>query len=173
MEVFLHTLSTGNAFTKKNKQMKKIFLMLSIVTAAFAQSVFAQKNTSPILVKYYALKDALVAGDVKIASQSSGELVKALDGADTKLVPSANKKTLVLEAKKIASGTDIEKQRQDFATLSTDVIALLKKSKLTDQPVYTQYCPMKKSSWVSSEKAIKNPYYGSMMLSCGKVTETL
>ncbi|RYF82932.1 MAG: DUF3347 domain-containing protein, partial [Chitinophagaceae bacterium] len=35
------------------------------------------------------------------------------------------------------------------------------------------YCPMKKALWLSNEKAIKNPYYGSAMLTCGKVTETI
>ncbi|MGY4386382.1 hypothetical protein ACVWYN_003435 [Pedobacter sp. UYP24] len=32
---------------------------------------------------------------------------------------------------------------------------------------------MKKSSWLSSEKAVKNPYFGSAMLACGSVQETL
>jgi hypothetical protein len=32
---------------------------------------------------------------------------------------------------------------------------------------------MKKASWLSSEAAIKNPYFGSAMLTCGKVTATL
>lgn len=38
--------------------------------------------------------------------------------------------------------------------------------------VYYQYCPMKKAYWLSMEKEIKNPYYGSSMLTCGKVIET-
>ncbi|RYF85874.1 MAG: DUF3347 domain-containing protein, partial [Chitinophagaceae bacterium] len=45
--------------------------------------------------------------------------------------------------------------------------------KLSDKPVYVQYCPMKKATWLSSEKQIRNPYYGSSMLTCGEVTETL
>jgi len=32
---------------------------------------------------------------------------------------------------------------------------------------------MKKAVWLSNEKAIKNPYYGSQMLTCGKVVETI
>jgi len=32
---------------------------------------------------------------------------------------------------------------------------------------------MKKSSWLSNDTSIKNPYYGSSMLTCGKVTGTL
>jgi hypothetical protein len=31
---------------------------------------------------------------------------------------------------------------------------------------------MKKASWLSSEKTIKNPYFGSAMLSCGELTNT-
>jgi hypothetical protein len=32
---------------------------------------------------------------------------------------------------------------------------------------------MKKSYWLSADEAIKNPYYGNMMLTCGKVSETI
>jgi hypothetical protein len=49
---------------------------------------------------------------------------------------------------------------------------LVKPSDKVNQPVYYQYCPMKKAYWLSKEKDIKNPYYGSSMLTCGKVAET-
>jgi len=45
--------------------------------------------------------------------------------------------------------------------------------KLSDAPLYQQYCPMKKSYWLSKDAAIKNPYYGKQMLTCGKVSDTL
>jgi hypothetical protein len=32
---------------------------------------------------------------------------------------------------------------------------------------------MKKATWLSETNAIKNPYYGKQMLTCGKTTETL
>jgi hypothetical protein len=50
---------------------------------------------------------------------------------------------------------------------------LAKAVKLSVQPVYQDYCPMKKAYWLSSEAAIKNPYYGSQMLSCGKINDTI
>ena len=44
-------------------------------------------------------------------------------------------------------------------------------------PVYVQFCPMANggegANWVSKEKAVKNPFYGSQMLTCGKVVETI
>ena len=46
-----------------------------------------------------------------------------------------------------------------------------------ETPVYYQFCPMandgKGANWLSKENAVKNPYYGSMMLSCGKTVETI
>jgi DNA-binding transcriptional regulator WhiA len=68
---------------------------------------------------------------------------------------------------------DLKKQREYFASFSTNMIAVAKAVKLSDKPVYHAYCPMKKASWLSSEKAIKNPYYGSSMLTCGEVTGTI
>jgi hypothetical protein len=32
---------------------------------------------------------------------------------------------------------------------------------------------MKKAYWLSGDKVIKNPYFGSAMLTCGTITETL
>jgi hypothetical protein len=51
--------------------------------------------------------------------------------------------------------------------------SLAKSVKLTTEPIYQAYCPMKKANWLSNDKAIKNPYYGSAMLTCGKVVETI
>jgi hypothetical protein len=53
------------------------------------------------------------------------------------------------------------------------MIVLAKAVKLSSDPIYEAYCPMKKASWLSSEKVIKNPYYGSAMLTCGSVRDTL
>ena len=44
--------------------------------------------------------------------------------------------------------------------------------------VYYQHCPMynqKKggADWLSLDKAIKNPYLGSKMLTCGSIAQTL
>jgi hypothetical protein len=39
--------------------------------------------------------------------------------------------------------------------------------------LYYDYCPMAKSYWYSTEKAIKNPYFGSKMLTCGEVKQTI
>ena len=80
---------------------------------------------------------------------------------------------LAMDARHISEVTNISHQREHFASLSTNMFALAKVLPLSDQPVYQEYCPMKKTYWLSSEAAIKNPYFGSTMLTCGTVTATL
>ena len=71
---------------------------------------------------------------------------------------------------------DVGHQRDHFTTLSKNMYDLIKVSK-TETPIYYQNCPMfndgKGANWLSKENVIKNPYYGSQMLSCGKTVETI
>ena len=156
--------------------MKKIFLLVAILATAFAQTGFAQGkvsgNGASLLSSYYNVKEALVAGNATLAASKASELVKAVAVSDEKTVSKAAKKNLLKHAGSIASSKDLDSQRESFSAVSDDVIAVAKTAKLSDSPVYQMYCPMKKGSWLSSEKAVKNPYYGSAMLDCGSIVET-
>ncbi|MBN8717961.1 MAG: DUF3347 domain-containing protein [Sediminibacterium magnilacihabitans] len=131
------------------------------------------KNVSQLLTLYFSIKDALVADNANAASAQAAEFVKTANSIDYKVISEGNINALLKDAGRISETKDIKQQRNLFANLSTNMAALAKAVKLTDQPVYQQYCPMKKAYWLSSEQAIKNPYFGSSMLTCGKVTETL
>lgn len=155
--------------------MKKLLFMVAFFATAFVQHSFAQDDLkqSQLLGLYYNIKDALVAGNANTASSKADEFAKALHGIDEKIIPAASLDALLKGAGQISSTKDIKLQREQFTDFSADMIAVAKTVKLTAQPVYAAYCPMKKAYWLSSEKAIKNPYYGNAMLTCGKVTETL
>ncbi len=66
--------------------------------------------------------------------------------------------------------------RVNFKSLSKDMFEVIKVSN-SETPVYYQFCPMadsgKGANWLSLRENIKNPYYGSQMLSCGKTVETI
>lgn len=181
--------------------MKKLFLLATIVSyatiAAFAQhdhSSHEQQNTtsnsdttskatvidgntkqqfSQLLSSYLNIKNALVAGDANSASTNADQFLRTVNTIDFKVIPEGNVHILSNDAGKISATKDLKKQRDYFATLSSNVASVAKAFKLSDKPLYVQYCPMKKASWLSSEKQIRNPYYGSSMLTCGEVTETL
>ncbi|NIM35588.1 MAG: DUF3347 domain-containing protein [Hydrotalea flava] len=157
--------------------MKKIFLMLALLATAFTQKSFAQDSTktqpTQLLNAYYKLKDALVSSNATLAAANAGELVKAINGTDKQTVNDDARSSLLKDANTISQSKDIKLQREEFATLSNNMFELAKTVKLSAEPVYQQYCPMKKASWLSSDKAIKNPYYGNAMLTCGSVKTTL
>lgn len=158
--------------------MKKILLAVTFFVTAFAQNSFAQDSANrsqapQLLSLYYNIKDALVAGNANAAASDAQSFVKASNGIDYKLISQDNINTLVKDGTAISQTKDLKEQRMHFADLSTNMLAVAKAVKLTDQPVYEAFCPMKKAYWLSSDKTIKNPYFGSAMLTCGKVVETI
>ena len=158
--------------------MKKSILVIALLATVFAQKTFAQDSTqqhqlSQLLTQYYNIKDALVAGNGNLASAKAEEFIKTANSIDYKVISEGNINALLKDATPISETKDIKVQRELFSNLSNNMAALAKSVKLTTEPIYQAYCPMKKANWLSNDKAIKNPYYGSAMLTCGKVVETI
>lgn len=150
-------------------------VLFATATTYTAQAQDAAENIrlSQIIQSYFNIKDALVAGNNNTASESATAFIKNLNGISFKLISEGNVNTLLKDAGTIADAKSVDKQRAAFANFSSNLTEIARALKLSDQPVYVQYCPMKKASWLSNEKDIKNPYYGSSMLTCGKVTDTI
>lgn len=158
--------------------MKKTLLIVAFFATAFTHNSFAQTDSratqaSQLLSHYYNIKNALVAGDANTAASNADAFVKTANSVDYKVISEGNISTLVKDAGKISQSKDLKKQREYFANFSSNMITVAKAISLSDQPVYEAYCPMKKAYWLSGEKEIKNPYYGSSMLTCGEVTATI
>jgi len=158
--------------------MKIIILSVALLATSFIQQSFAQDSTqqyqlSQLLDKYYSIKDALVAGNASLASNKANEFITTANMIDYKLISEGNINALLKDATPLSESKDIKAQRAYFANLSNNMATLAKAMKLTNQPIYQAYCPMKKANWLSSDKEIKNPYYGNAMLTCGSVVETI
>jgi len=73
--------------------------------------------------------------------------------------------------------SDIEQLRKAFQAVSATTIEMTNTLKPLDETIYVLHCPMadnnKGADWLSSEKEIKNPYFGSSMLNCGEVTKEI
>ena len=132
---------------------------------------------------YFKLKDALITSDGSTTAAQSSTLLASINAVqmdkldmDVHMVWMKVLTQIKNDTEKIAATKDIKIQRNSFMTLSTDIHSLIKVSKY-EMPVYFQFCPManggKGANWLSKENEIKNPYYGSMMLSCGKTVETI
>ena len=132
---------------------------------------------------YFLVKDALVKTDAASASAKANLLLTTLNDVKMETLKTDEhmawmkvEKELKNYAKNIAGSGSIESQRGFFSSLSESMYVLVKASKPVEK-IYYQNCPMyrdgKGANWLSKENAIKNPYYGSQMLSCGKTVETI
>lgn len=138
-------------------------------TEAEAKTEATVQQTSDALADYMVLKDAFVKSDAAVAKTAATELSKSLtsEKMDTKMIEAANM---------IASSDDLKAQRASFKTITDGMIESLKANELAEG-VFVQYCPMAfdntGANWLSMSEEIRNPYYGDMMLKCGRVEEKL
>ena len=149
------------------------FFIIAFGAKSFAQDSAQTSRLHKLLASYYTIKDAMVAGNNIAASEGAASFVKNINGISYQLISEGNIQALVKNASSIAEVKDIKLQRQLFVNFSSDMTKIAKALKMSSQPVFVQYCPMKKAYWLSNENAIKNPYYGSSMLTCGKLTDTI
>lgn len=158
--------------------MNKMILIVALISTVLSQNSKGQnvKVMSPatdLLTTYYHMSAGLVKGNAVAAGAGAQDFVNALNSINKELIPDSSHVSLLNYGGKIASSSDVKKQREYFAKVSEVMIDLAKATKLTTEPVYKVYCPMKKAAWLSASPAIRNPYYGSAMLTCGKVSETI
>ncbi|WP_207512684.1 DUF3347 domain-containing protein [Longitalea luteola] len=157
-------------------------LSISANTDAFNQS-FTQ-----LLNAYNSLKDALVASDAEKASAAGLALKAAADSlkvneitGDTsgviKETAQAFTGTIAGSAQALAAEKDLKNKRKEFEMIADAMWSLTRTVRYTGQKLYWQYCPMafdnKGAYWMSFEREIKNPYFGSEMLNCGSVEDSL
>jgi hypothetical protein len=157
-------------FSTNNIQAKTIDTTNEVAEASQLQSVYDS---------YFAVKDALIKSDSKLTAAKAATLLTAITAVKMDKLKSNEHtvwmkvvKKLTADAKSISTATDLKKQRETFKSLSKNTYDLIKVSN-PEEPIYKQYCPMADADWLSKEKAVKNPYYGSSMLTCGNVVETI
>lgn len=141
-------------------------------------------SIAPIVKDYLSLKNALISGNDKVAANEGGNLLTTLDKIDMASIPSDKHKTYMEIAADVKEHAEhigdnvgnIAHQREHLVSLSEDLKDLIKLFG-APQTLYQDHCPMfnggKGAIWFSETKEIKNPYYGSKMMDCGSVQETV
>lgn len=138
----------------------------------------------PLLNRYFDLESALAKDDLKNAIQSGRALDSAFKQVNENIFTGPSKALwqrtsdkLKIALKSIDTWSDIKEIRKDFIAISVAMIELAESLKPLPEKIYVQHCPMadsnKGADWLSREKEIFNPYFGSAMLKCGEVKRTI
>ena len=164
------------------KTLKTLALTLVLAFSTILANALPASNNSidKIINAYLDVKNALVNGDGNVVKTKAKDLLTALSAKPDASLTAAQQKILakyqeklLFDSRHMSETTEIDHQREHFASLSKNMYEVVKGVKMNTAPIYEQYCPMKKAYWLSESDQIKNPYFGSKMLTCGKVTETL
>ena len=142
-----------------------------------------ESGVKMIYDQYFRVKDALVKSNSAEASKFAVELLNSISTVNMSALNEKEHETFMKYAdaikkhsQTISSSKDLEKQRNAFGQLSDSMYELMKEIK-PGYEVYLDHCPMyndgKGANWISKEKPIKNPFYGSKMMTCGNVKETI
>jgi len=141
-----------------------------------------------MLKAYYGVKDALFAADTSRASAAALTLAQAADSlqlgqiqGDTSGTIKENAViyagTISGSARGLAGETSLDNKRKEFAMIADALWTLVRIVKYNGEKLYWDYCPMafdnKGAYWVSDDGAIKNPYFGSQMPTCGSIEDSV
>jgi hypothetical protein len=165
------------------KSIKSLFFTLFLLIAFLqvkGQQVTPGGAVNNILTAYYGVKNALADDNNTAAQNKAKELFTVINAVPAdKLTPEQHKlwlnytDKLQFDSRHISESTALDHQREHFTSLSKNLFEVIKGLKLNSTPVYEQYCPMKKATWMSETKAIKNPYLGKEMPDCGRINATI
>jgi Cu(I)/Ag(I) efflux system membrane fusion protein len=143
-----------------------------------------RKQLAGVVDGYLAVQAALAKDDLAAAKASATEAQDALSKVDMRLLEGeahmawmkmANELKPLLE--KLAAADGIEPARATFALVSGQIEALIARFGAPEDKLYKAWCPMafdnRGAAWIQTGDAIRNPYFGSMMLECGEIKEVL
>lgn len=144
--------------------MRKLpILLLTVAAFVGARGADASEPLKAIVQSYVTIQSQLASDkvdDVKGQARAIAAQAKSMGTGGANIAKAAAS----LEA-----AADLKAAREAFASLTTAVLAAGNAEGWKDvESVRLAYCPMVDRSWLQKEDKIRNPYYGSQMLTCGE-----
>ena len=142
------------------KAFGALLLVAAVVTSAGVQ---ASESLKAIVQSYLALHSQLAMDkmdDLKGPARAIAAQAATLGKGGAELGKAASR---------LESATDLKTARDAFSALTDAVIAAGKAEGWKDvEGVRLAFCPMVRRSWLQKDQQIRNPYYGTSMLTCGE-----
>jgi len=158
---------------KMLKNTARLFVTLVVAALPLAAISAEDKKADDALMEpvksvldhYLKIQGELAKDSIKGVDEHAAAIAKAVKGDDIKMLsPDVAK-----QADTLAQAKDLKAARAAFKPLSASLVKYLADNKAGVGTYHEAYCPMVKASWLQTGKAIKNPYMGKEMLSCGEL----
>jgi Cu(I)/Ag(I) efflux system membrane fusion protein len=169
------TIESNNSSQEKSNQTSSEQIKLSSK---------AKAALIPLYESYLQWKDKLIDDNFTAAQKKAVDFKEELENIEMQLFEGKSQNLwmkyqsdLSRNLEHIHHFSDIENLRKSFQTVSASLIEMSKSFKAFDEIIYVQHCPMADNNngadWLSTNKDIKNPYFGNSMLKCGEIIEEI
>jgi hypothetical protein len=154
---------------KGDSRMKRFFYLVGVVflfsTLGWAGSIDPKVET--ILDHYFKIQASLAKDTTAGVDAAAGQIARL--ASETRSEDAQIKKFLteVQTAAQQIKGKDLESTRLQFFELSKPLFSYLHQHYKGQKSYFRYFCSMAKKGWVQPDKGVRNPYYGSSMLTCG------
>lgn len=173
-------MDMGGSTSQKDEEKKT----KTVASKSLTVDKQAKEALQPLYDSYLRWKDALTTDDFAQAQKAASNMKSALDKVNMGLFTGDAHTTWMdyqggmrKSLEHVHHFSDIEQLRKAFQTVSAALIEMTNTFTPLDKTIYVQHCPMADNNngadWLSTEKQIKNPYFGSSMLTCGEVTKEI
>ena len=115
-----------------------------------------------VLDPYLKISEALASDNIEGVKMNAGEIATAATALGALAIK------IDTSAIQLSNASDLADARDKFGALS-EAIDLYMTSQHFPAPegVRVAFCPMVKKPWLQTDSSLRNPYYGSQMLTCG------
>lgn len=128
---------------------------------------FNNPDIAAVFNQYIQLQNALINTNAEDTAEEAKKLHQIIGDSEV----NADEEVLALVSA-MADSKDIKLQREKFQPLN-DWMESKVEGGLKSGTIYKQYCPMafdnQGAYWLSTDKNVLNPYFGDVMLRCGRV----
>lgn len=147
-------------------------LVLTLVFACCSGIGFGgpvDKEVDKLLNEYFKIQDTLTQDSVKGVDAAAKEIVSLTSKVNA---GDAQVQGLIDSVKASAQriqGKELKAARDEFFEMSKPLLVYLNMHYSGDSEYFRFYCGMAKKGWIQSKNDLRNPYYGSEMLTCGEL----
>ena len=139
------------------------FAVFAMVFVLFAAQPAPAAVADGLAAPYLHIQLALANDSMDGVNDAAGAMAAEAEGMG------APARLIAATARALAGATDMETARAAFGPLSDALIAYGEEVGFGELRV--AYCPMVDRSWVQAGSELRNPFYGSQMLTCGSFVE--
>jgi len=152
----------------------KTALVFFLVASTFGYLPAAPPATSAeqVLDPYFIILKSLASDTISGVAAAKQQLAKISHQA-AGVEPQARTQLIAIaDAATKLQTSNLKSARDSFGELSDRLIAYLQAPGSKRNPPYQFFCSMAKKSWLQPGKEVRNPYYGSSMLTCGELVQS-